>query len=491
MKSISEIFCVPRPKHICLKGDGCYHTASYDPSQVQVELNPVVKHPEGYRIRVQDGQITVTANTRAGKFYAMQTLRQVMNGAPEIPEFCLCDEPVYEHRGFMIDCVRHFFTVDELKKMIDAAALYKLNKFHWHLTDDQGWRIQIDSYPLLTEIGSRRSGSHFDREKNTREEYGGFYTKDEIREIVCYCADRCIEVIPEVDIPGHTCAAIAAYPYLSCTQEPIPVRVCGGIFRDILCAGKESTYDFVFQVLDEVMELFPSGKIHIGGDEAPKDRWNKCPHCRAVMEREHIADAEGLQGYFTNRVVDHLASKGIHATVWNDSLKSGNLKNSVDVQMWMDRGGYAIRRANRGGKVIISDFSHYYMDYPYGLTPLDKTYNFDPMLPGLSFEGEQNILGVEGALWTEHVPDFERLCYMAYPRFAAIAETGWSKADQKNVYDFERRFCASIPLLEEIGVKPAPMGKWSSRPVSGKLETARFFLRNLNRDTIKNQLGLE
>ncbi len=491
MKAISDILCVPRPRHICAKGEGIYRTESYDPSQVQVETSTAVKHPEGYRIRVQDGRITVKANTRAGKFYAFQTLRQIMNGARELPEFCLCDEPVFRYRGFMIDCARHFFTVDELKKMIDAAALYKLNKFHWHLTDDQGWRIQIDSFPLLTQIGSRRAGSHFDREKNTGEEYGGFYTKDQIRDVVNYCADRCIEVIPELDIPGHTCAAIAAYPHLSCAEEPVPVRTCGGIFRDILCAGKESTYDFVFQVLDEIAELFPSHWIHIGGDEAPKDRWNKCPHCRAAMEREHITDAEGLQGYFTNRVIDYLEAKGIRTTVWNDALKSGNLKNAATVQMWMDRGGYSVRRANRGGKVIISGFLHYYMDYPYGLTPLDKTYNYNPLLPELSFEGERNILGVEGALWTEHVADFERLCYQAYPRFAAIAESGWVRPEQKNIYDFERRFQKSIPLLEKIGVYPAPMGQWSPRGIAGKLETARFFLRNINRDTVKNQLDLK
>lgn len=491
MKSISDILCVPRPKHICIKGAGEYPTASYDPARVQIKLDPAVKHPEGYRIRVQQGEITVTANTRAGKFYAFQTLRQMMNGAPALPECCLCDEPAFPYRGFMIDCVRHFFTVEELKKMIDAAALYKLNKFHWHLTDDQGWRIQIDSFPLLTQVGSQRAGSHFDREKNTGEAYGGFYTKEEIREVVRYCADRCIEVIPEIDIPGHTCAAIAAYPDLSCTQAPIPVRTCGGIFRDILCAGKESTYDFVFRVLDEMIELFPSRWIHIGGDEAPKDRWNKCPHCRAAMEREHITDAEGLQGYFTNRIIDYLAAKGVRATVWNDTLKSGNLKNGAVVQMWMDRGGYSVRRANRGGEVIVSDYFHYYVDYPYGMTPLDKTYRYNPLVPELTFAGEQNILGVEGALWTEHVADFERLCYQAYPRFAAIAETGWTEAGQKNVYDFERRFCASMPLLEEIGVTPAPHGKWSPRGLAGKLDTARFFLRNVNRDTVKNQLDLE
>ena len=491
MKSISEILCVPRPKHICAKGEGTYRTASYDPSQVQVELNPVVKHPEGYRIRVQDGQITVTANTRAGRFYAMQTLRQVMNGAPEIPDFCLCDEPEFEYRGFMIDCSRHFFTVDELKKMIDAAALYKLNKFHWHLTDDQGWRIEIESYPLLTQFASKRKGSHFGWEKDSGEEYGGFYTKAEIREVVQYCADRCIEVIPEIDMPGHMCAAIAAYPYLSCTQKPIPVRNFGGIFRDILCAGKESTYDFVCQVLDEVIELFPSRWIHLGGDEAPKDRWRKCPHCREVMEREHIADAEGLQGYFTNRVVDYLAFKGVRATVWNDSLKSGNLKNSVAVQMWMDHGGYCVRRANRGGKVIVSDVSGYYLDYPYGVTPLDKTYNLNPLLPGLTFEGERNIIGVEGTLWAEYIPDFERLCYQAYPRLAAVAEAGWTAPSAKELYGFERRFVASMPLLHEAGVTPAPQGKWRPSEIAGKLQAVRFYLGRMNRDVIKNQLDLK
>lgn len=485
------LFCVPNPNHACRKGEGVYLTASYRPEQVKTTRDPAIGHPEGYRIRIQHGEITVESAAPAGEFYAFQTLRQMMHGARALPELCLCDEPVFPYRGFMIDCARHFFTVDELKKMIDAAALYKLNKFHWHLTDDQGWRIQIDSFPLLTQIGSRRAGSHFNREKNTGEEYGGFYTKDQIREIVDYCTQRFIEVIPEIDIPGHTSAAIAAYPHLSCTQEAIPVRICGGIFRDILCAGRESTYDFVFRVLDEVIELFPSKRIHIGGDEAPKDRWNKCPHCRAAMEREHITDAEGLQGYFMNRVIDYLTAKGVRATVWNDALKSGNLKNGATVQMWMDRSGYSVRRANRGGQVVVSDFSHYYMDYPYGLTPLEKTYNYRPLVPELTFAGEKNILGVEGELWTEHVPDFARLCYQAYPRFAAIAETGWTRAERKNIYNFERRFQKSIPLLEEIGVTPAPLGEWSPRGLAGRLGAARFFLRSINADTVKNQLDIK
>lgn len=482
--------CVPRPNHLYLKGEERYSTASFTPDRVRWQNDPAIRHAEGYQLRAEKGRVTALFSAPAGRFYAEQTLRQLRSGARELPDFELSDTPAFPYRGFMIDCVRHFFTVGELKKLIDAAALYKLNQFHWHLTDDQGWRIPIDRYPLLTQVGSRRARSHFDRERDC-EEYGGFYTKEEIREIVAYCAERGMQVIPEVDIPGHTSAAIAAYPFLSCTQEAIPVRVCGGIFRDILCAGRESTYDFVFRVLDEVMELFPSKRIHIGGDEAPKSRWNQCPHCRAAMEREHLDGAEGLQGYFTNRVVDHLSARGVEAIVWNDLLRSGNLKNSAIVQMWMDRGGYSVRRANRGGKVIVSDFFHYYMDYPYGMTPLSKTYAFDPLLPGLSFEGERNILGVEGALWTEHVADFRRLCYLAYPRFAAIAESGWSRMGRnKSCHDFERRFAAGIPLLEQMGVHPAPMGEWSRGRLGGRVETARFFLRGINRDTLKNQLGL-
>ena len=331
-----EFLCVPIPAGISVKGKERHPVPDPFSDPICWEHDPAIRQDEGYRIRVDKGRATVFANTQSGRFYAQQTLLQLRNASRTLPDFEVSDAPRFPYRGFMIDCARHFFSVEELKKMIDAAALYKLNRFHWHLTDDQGWRIPVDGYPLLTQVGSRRARSHFDRERDFRE-YGGFYTRDEIGEIVAYCAERMIEVIPEVDIPGHTSAAIASYPFLSCTEKPIPVRVCGGIFRDILCAGKESTYDFVFRVLDEVTELFPSKKIHIGGDEAPRDRWNHCPHCRALMEREHLTDAEGLQGYFTNRVIDYLSAKGVEAVVWNDLLRSGNLKNRATVQMWMDR----------------------------------------------------------------------------------------------------------------------------------------------------------
>lgn len=487
MHTIQAICCVPRPNRICLRASGTYPTRGYRETDIQYKRDPKVTHPEGYKIRVYNGTVTVAANTRQGEFYAKQTLRQIMSSASVVPEFCICDEPAFAYRGFMIDCARHFFPMDAIKKMIDAAAMFKLNTFHWHLTDDQGWRIEIAQYPNLTKTGATRPFSHFGRDLDSNT-HTGFYTKAEIREIVSYCAERCIEVIPEIDMPGHTCAAIAAYPTLSCRGETITVKTHGGIFHDILCAGKEETFQFLFRVLDEVMELFPSHKIHIGGDEAPKTRWNACPDCQARMQAEHITDAEGLQGYFTNRIADYLEAHGFTPIVWNEALKSGNLKNNVLVQLWMDKGGYCVRRANRGGKVIISDFYHYYADYPYGMTPTDKTYLYNPLPEGLSFAGERNILGVEAPIWTEHVADFQRMGYMCYPRFAAVAETGWTKPLHKNYADFERRFACVKPLLEETGVIPAPFTDWVPGKTAGLLDMLRFWRGSTNANVRKQAL---
>ena len=316
---------------------------------------------ESYRLHVRPEGITISAGTPRGLFYAMQSVRQLIaTSVGRIPCMCICDEPAYPYRAFMIDCARHFFTVADLKKMIDAAALFKMNVFHWHLTDDQGWRAEVKKHPELTEIGSMRRSSDFGG-IHVAGPYGGAYTQEQMKEIVAYCAERYIEVVPEFDMPGHTSALLAAHPALSCTGGPFQVQTKQGIFKDILCAGKEETFRLIFDVLEEMLAVFPSRYIHSGGDEAPKARLKACPDCQARMREEGLSSLQALQGYFMNRIISWLGDRGRAAVVWNESLRGGNLAPSAVVQMWMDKNGECARWANGGGKLIVSDFYHYYL----------------------------------------------------------------------------------------------------------------------------------
>jgi hexosaminidase len=302
--------------------------------------------------------------------------------------------------------------------------------------------------------------------------YGGYFTVDEMKEIVAYCAERYITVIPEFDIPGHSSALLHAYPGLSCLGEAVEVKTAQGIYDDILCAGKDETFDVVFDILSDIIEIFPSEYIHIGGDEAPKKRWKNCPHCQERIKAEGLADEEALQGWFTNRIVEFLKSKGRKAIVWNESLRSGIVDESVTVQMWMDKKKLSVDFANNGGVMINSDFFHYYCDYPYGMTPLNKTYNYNPI--DRKIKNIDTVAGVEAPIWTEYIKNFEHLCFMFFPRFTAVAETGWTKPENKNAADFQRRFRSYTALLNEIGINPAPEAEWNPNPVSRLAKTLNF-----------------
>lgn len=434
---------------------------------------------ESYRVHVRQEGITISAGTPRGLFYAMQSVRQLIaTSVGRIPCMCICDEPAYPYRAFLIDCARHFFTVADLKKMIDAAALFKMNVFHWHLTDDQGWRVAIRSHPRLTEIGSVRACSDFGG-LHADGPYGGFYTQEELREVVAYCAERYIEVVPEFDMPGHTCALLAAYPALSCTGGPFQVQTRQGIYKDILCAGKEETFRFVFDVLEELLAVFPSRYIHIGGDEAPKPRWKACPDCQARREAEGLQNEQALQGYFMNRVISWLRERGRTAIVWNEALRGGNLDPSAVVQMWMDQNGECAHWANGGGKLIVSDFYHYYCDYPYAMTPLRKTYRYRPACKGVRPVYAQNMLGVCAPVWTEYIETLAHMSELCYPRFAAVAEAGWTREARRSAESFEQRFQMVTPLLAAAGIHPAPPQLWNPRPVKRLKGTAQFFLPKL------------
>lgn len=444
---------------------------------------------EGYRLNVNENGILLEANTEKGIFYGEKTLEQLRCGN-EIECVVIEDKPRFSYRGFMVDSARHMQSMDELKKLIDAAALLKFNTFHWHLSDDQGFRIESERFPLLNEKGSWRKGDDFGS-RHTSERYGGYYTKAQIREIVSYCAERFIDVIPEIDIPGHTTAIIHSYPHLSCKKLQIDVKTKQGIFDDILCAGDERTLPFLFELFEEVIELFPGERFHIGGDEAPKKRWEACPKCRAKMRALGFEKPEQLQGWLTAQVADFMAKHGKKVSVWNESLAADNLPEGIIVQRWMDSKNLSSVYANRAGYIINSDFYHYYCDYPYHMTPLKKTYDYSPIPKGVAPVMEKYVLGIECPMWTEYVYSFNHFCYMAFPRFAAVAERAWTKESKCDCSSFEKRFAGIVPLLNEIGIFPAPESEWN--PTTGKrlAGTIGFFKDKIDLKSFSNTVSTQ
>ena len=328
---------------------------------------------------------------------------------------------MYPYRGFSLDSVRHMQSIDEIKKLIDAAALLKFNKFHWHLTDDQGWRFQSERYPELNTIAAVRPYSDFGRIYEN-EPYGRVYTKNEMRDIVSYCAEKGIDVIPEFDMPGHMSALLHAYPHLSCTGEDVKIKTHQGIFRDVLCLAKEECFQVVTDILDEILEVFPGEYIHIGGDEAPSAQWKKCPDCQKLMKESGITDYAEYQNVFMNKVINYLESKNRHAIVWNEAARGKNLDKRAVIQYWKEESKNTVRFLNEGGKAILSPFSYCYLDYDYYITPLNRVYSLKTDLPGLTAEGKKNIMGVEAEMWTEFVRDDTRLENLLFPRIIAVSK---------------------------------------------------------------------
>jgi hexosaminidase len=424
---------------------------------------------EGYRLVVGPTAIVLEAPDSAGVFYGLQTLRQLLpleiegpqrssEGAWQVPNCEIVDQPRFSWRGFMLDEGRYFHGKDTVFQTLDLMALQKLNVFHWHLTEDQGWRIEIKRYPRLTEIGSKRAGtSRGFYGPPAGAPHGGFYTQAEIREIVAYAARRHILVVPEIEMPGHSLAALAAYPELSCTGGPFNVATHFGVYPDIYCAGKEAVFGFLQAVLDEIMAMFPSPFIHIGGDEAPKQRWSQCPECQKRLRQAGLKNVHALQAYFTNRIVSYLAAHGRQAVGWNDILQAG-LAESAIVHYWVrNRQAVitAIQRQKR--KVIVSPYLDTYLDHSYSLTPLSRAYGFEPVFTGLEASDAQHILGLEAPLWSEFVPNRRRLDYQTYPRLTAFAETGWTPGAAKNLDDFRRRLPVFLQRLDRLGVRYASL----------------------------------
>ncbi|MFT4092272.1 MAG: beta-N-acetylhexosaminidase [Niabella sp.] len=434
---------------------------------------------DGYTFEVSDNAININGYTGAGTFYGIQTLIQLLpvekTSALSIPAVSITDAPAVGYRGLMLDVGRHFFPVEFVKRYIDFLALHKMNAFHWHLTEDQGWRIEIKKYPRLTSTGAWRNGEiigNFPGKGNTHKKYGGFYTQEQVKEIVKYAADRYVTVIPEIEMPGHSAAAIAAYPYLSCFPDTATfeyfkkegnkaenwagpktgkqVMQSWGVYEDVFCAGKESTFKFLQDVLDEVLPLFPSKIIHVGGDECPKENWKKCPLCQKRMKEHHLKDEHELQSYFIQRMEKYINSKGKTLLGWDEILEGGLAPNAWVMSWRGEKGG--IEAAKQHHNVIMTPTTYAYLDYQQaqkedsvtisnnrGSLSLEKVYSWQLLPKELTDEERPYIQGGQANLWTEYITNPRKVEYMLFPRVAAISETLWTSPSQKNGDDFNKR----------------------------------------------------
>ncbi|MCG8556418.1 MAG: family 20 glycosylhydrolase [Proteobacteria bacterium] len=440
-------------------------------------LDPALEAEEGYRLTVGSTRIDLRAKRARGLFYGIQTLRQlapVQIDSPEplpelawtIPAVEIEDAPRFRYRGMHLDVGRHLFPVEFIKRYIDTMARYKLNMFHWHLTEDQGWRIEIKKYPRLTEVGAWRkqtiAGHNNDvPRKFDGQRYGGFYTQEQVRDIVAYAAARFVTVMPEIELPGHSKAALAAYPELGCTKGPFEVATIWGVHEDIYCP-KEKTFRFLEDVLSEVLELFPSRYIHIGGDEAPKARWKSSKLAQAVIRREGLKDEHELQSYFIRRIEKFLNSKGRRLVGWDEILEGG-LAPDATVMSWPGVAG-GIAAAKQGHDVIMSPTSHAYFDYYQakdktkepiaigGYLPLEKVYRFEPVPPALSSAEAERVIGGQANLWTEYIKTPSKAEYMAYPRMLALSEVVWSPKAGRDWDGFAKRVDAELRRFDLLGI---------------------------------------
>lgn len=413
-------------------------------NQIRLIVNPELSDKLSfYQMEVSERMVIIEAVNNEGLFYGMQTLIQsiqVQNDEIFIPQMNIEDYAQFPHRGLLLDCSRHFFDVSVIKKYIDLLAFYKMNVLHWHLTDDQGWRLAIDKYPKLMETSAWRT--EIDGSK-----YGGYYTKNQIRELVAYARKRHVTIIPEIELPGHSQAALAAYPELSCVGKNIEVVNDWGVFKEIYCAGNEETFTFLENVLTEVMELFPSEYIHIGGDEAPKYRWENCEKCQARIDAEHLEDEHELQAYFIRRIEKFLNQNGRKLIGW-DEIMEGGLSSTATVQAW--RGvEYGVQAANAGNNVIFSPTSHSYLDYDLKAIDLPKVYSFNPITPEMN---RNKVRGMEVNMWTEHVPDEKALDQKVFPRLMAMAEVAWTFDSTRNFDEFLPRVRSHYNMLQKWGV---------------------------------------
>lgn len=438
---------------------------------------------EAYQLEVNSDRITIISKGNAGFLYGLETLRQLLPASIEsadvvsdetweIPNLKITDHPRYKYRGLMLDVSRHFFEIEYLKKTIDRLAMLKMNVLHLHLVDDQGWRIEIKKYPKLTEVGAWRvdqEDKHWDGRYTTSADekgtYGGFYTQEELKDLVAYAATKSIEIIPEIEMPAHVTSAIASYPELSCHERPIGVP-SGGVWpiTDIYCAGKEHTFEFLENVLLEVMEIFPSKYIHVGGDEATKTNWAKCADCKKRMQSENLANVEELQSYFIKRMERFINAKGKRLIGWDEILEGG-IAPEATVMSWRGvKGG--VEAAEQGHDVIMTPGTHCYFDHYQGpqneeplawggYTPLSKVYTFDPVVDGMSATEANHVLGGQANLWSEQIKTESHSEYMIFPRLAALSETLWSPKESRNWEDFSSRIVTLFDRFDYLGINYA------------------------------------
>ncbi len=434
--------------------------------------------PEAYTLEVTPKKITISASDAAGYFYGVQTVRQLLPPSIEtansdeqnwdVPSISIDDEPRFAWRGMHMDFSRHFFSMDEVKTFLNYMALYKLNTYHMHLTDDQGWRIEIKKYPLLTEKGAWRVESSHDKackelaktdpsytideqhyhDRDGQKMYGGFFTQEEIKEIIAYAADRQIEVIPEIDMPGHFKSAIDNYPFLACTGE----AGWGELFSSPACLGKESTYEFTKNILSEIAELFPSEYIHIGGDEVNIQSWKECPLCQKAIKDNNLKNEHELQSFFNHDIEAFLKSKGKRMMGW-DEIVEGGVSDQTTMMWWRNWAPDMLTKAaDNGNDIVMTPCFEYYFDAQHNVTPFEKVYQYEPIPEGFTEAQAKHILGVQANLWSEMIPNFKRLQYMAFPRLLALAETGWSAKDAKNQEDFDKRMMLQYDRLDALDI---------------------------------------
>ncbi len=446
---------------------------------LQLISDPTLQE-EGYRLVVSSNGILISGNTAAGVFYGTQTLLQMMTPDKKLQALSIKDEPRFSYRGMMLDVARHFQPVSYVKQLLDQLAMLKINRFHWHLTEDQGWRIEIKKYPKLTEKGAWRNGTivgHHPGTGNTNERYGGFYTQEEVKEVVQYAAARFITVIPEIEMPGHSGAAIAAYPWLSCFPNEATIvphhpslqtmREAGkqvqeswGVYEDVYVPS-EQTFQFLQDVIDEIIPLFPSPYIHIGGDECPKESWKRSEFCQQLIKEKGLKDEHGLQSYFISRMEQYINSKGKKIIGWDEILEGGLAPNAT-VMSWRGENG-GIEAAQQHHDVIMTPTSNCYFDYSQtknedslvigGFLPLEQVYGYEPVPEALSDKPEAKyVLGTQANVWTEYIPNNRKLEYMLYPRLAALAEVAWTEKKAKNWHRFQSQIPSFLQRLDKAGI---------------------------------------
>lgn len=455
---------------------------------------------EWYNLSISKNEVEIKATESNGIFYGIQTLLQIIpfeiKNEIKIPCLNIVDEPKFQWRGMHLDVCRHFFPVDFIKKYVDYLAMYKMNTFHWHLTDDQGWRIEIKKYPKLQEISAWRDGSmvgHYNEHKFDTIRYGGYYTQDEIKEVVAYAKQRHITIVPEIEMPGHAQAALAAYPEFSCTGKPIQVAKEWGVLEDVFCP-KEETFTFLKDVLTEVMELFPSKIIHIGGDECPKVRWKNCNHCQNLIKSKGLKDEHELQSYFIQRIEKFLNAKGRTIIGWDEILEGGLAPNAA-VMSWRGTQG-GIEAAKAKHYVVMSPGSHCYFDHYQGepknepiaiggFIPIEKVYSFNPIPKELTVEESKYILGAQANLWSEYISTPEHVEYMIMPRMAALSEVVWGTSNSDEYNEFRSRLLQHFTVYNHKNINYSKAIYEVTTDVKPSENGVQFILKGINSDGIR------